>query len=250
MGSYCDRRGGRCGRHAEPSSRILARSALEPSPRQDPCRQFRLDSTRQPVLITIRAIFASSHSLSSRGRHGANHWIHWAWNHGPPHGQEPAQGRLPARRPQPEPGARSRSWSARAPRRRAPPEDVAAQVDVLITMLPNSPDVELVALGKDGIIEGASRGLLFSTCRRSRRSSRRRSARRSAAKGVRMLDAPVSGRREGRHRRRAVDHGRRREGRLRRRAAGVPGAWARPSRTSARSAPAASPSSPTRSSSP
>jgi 2-hydroxy-3-oxopropionate reductase len=33
------------------------------------------------------------------------------------------------------------------------PKDVAAQVDVLITMLPNSPEVELVALGRDGIIE-------------------------------------------------------------------------------------------------
>src|SRR5438309_5051847 len=32
--------------------------------------------------------------------------------------------------------------------------DVAAQSDVLITMRPNSPDVELVALGRDGIIEG------------------------------------------------------------------------------------------------
>src|SRR5512136_442046 len=39
--------------------------------------------------------------------------------------------------------------------------DVAAQAEVLITMLPNSPDVELVALGKDGIIEGARRGQLF-----------------------------------------------------------------------------------------
>src|SRR5207247_8308886 len=39
--------------------------------------------------------------------------------------------------------------------------DVAAQSDVLITMLPNSPDVELVALGRDGIIEGARPGLIF-----------------------------------------------------------------------------------------
>src|SRR4030095_12437046 len=41
------------------------------------------------------------------------------------------------------------------------PRDVAAQSDVLITMLPNSPDVELVALGRDGIIEGARPGLIF-----------------------------------------------------------------------------------------
>ncbi len=53
------------------------------------------------------------------------------------------------------------SWWAPAPRPASSSREVAAQVDVLITMLPNSPDVELVALGKDGIIEGARRGLLF-----------------------------------------------------------------------------------------
>jgi 2-hydroxy-3-oxopropionate reductase len=41
------------------------------------------------------------------------------------------------------------------------PKDVAAQSDVIIAMLPNSPDVELVALGKDGLIEGVKRGQLF-----------------------------------------------------------------------------------------
>src|SRR5262249_23188020 len=41
------------------------------------------------------------------------------------------------------------------------PADASKQVDVLITMLPNSPDVELVALGQRGVIEGAKRGLLF-----------------------------------------------------------------------------------------
>ena len=43
----------------------------------------------------------------------------------------------------------------------ASPKDVAAQCDVLITMLPNSPDVEQVALGPGGIIEGARRGLIL-----------------------------------------------------------------------------------------
>ena len=41
------------------------------------------------------------------------------------------------------------------------PKEVAAQCDVLISMLPNSPDVERVALGKDGIIEGVKPGLVF-----------------------------------------------------------------------------------------
>src|SRR5207245_9481167 len=41
------------------------------------------------------------------------------------------------------------------------PREVARQCDVLITMLPNSPDVELVVLGKDSIIEGARAGLIL-----------------------------------------------------------------------------------------
>ena len=41
------------------------------------------------------------------------------------------------------------------------PKEVASRSDVLITMLPNSPDVELVALGKDGIVEGARSGMIF-----------------------------------------------------------------------------------------
>ena len=41
------------------------------------------------------------------------------------------------------------------------PRDVAGQVDVLITMLPSSPDVELVAVGPGGIVEGARAGLLY-----------------------------------------------------------------------------------------
>src|SRR5688500_5237407 len=41
------------------------------------------------------------------------------------------------------------------------PKEVAAQVDVLITMLPNSPDVERVAFGPDGVKEAAREGQLF-----------------------------------------------------------------------------------------
>src|SRR3989442_1133935 len=41
------------------------------------------------------------------------------------------------------------------------PREVAAAVDVLITMLPNSPDVELVALGANGIKDGARKDQLF-----------------------------------------------------------------------------------------
>jgi len=41
------------------------------------------------------------------------------------------------------------------------PAVVAAQVDIVFTNLPDSPDVEKVVLGEKGIIEGAHAGLIF-----------------------------------------------------------------------------------------
>jgi 2-hydroxy-3-oxopropionate reductase len=73
------------------------------------------------------------------------------------------------------------------------PGDVAAQSDVLITMLPNSPDVELVALGRDGIIEGARPGLLFVDMSTISPIVSKKVGEALAAKSVKMLDAPVSG---------------------------------------------------------
>ena len=64
-------------------------------------------------------------------------------------------------------------------------------------MLPNSPDVELVALGKDGIIEGAKRGLLFLDMSTISPLVSQKVGKALAAKGVRMLDAPVSGGEKG-----------------------------------------------------
>jgi 2-hydroxy-3-oxopropionate reductase len=77
------------------------------------------------------------------------------------------------------------------------PKEVAAQCDVLITMLPNSPDVELVALGKDGIIEGARSGLLFVDMSTISPIVSKKVGEALAAKGVKMLDAPVSGGEKG-----------------------------------------------------
>src|SRR5512140_1162743 len=41
------------------------------------------------------------------------------------------------------------------------PREVAAQVDVVFTNLPDTPDVEKVVLGENGIIEGAHAGLIY-----------------------------------------------------------------------------------------
>jgi len=77
------------------------------------------------------------------------------------------------------------------------PADVAAQVDVLITMLPNSPDVELVALGKSGIIERSKSNLLFLDMSTISPIVSQKIDKALSAKGVRMLDAPVSGGEKG-----------------------------------------------------
>ena len=40
-------------------------------------------------------------------------------------------------------------------------KELAAQCDVIITMLPDSPDVEQVVSGTDGVLEGIQSGALF-----------------------------------------------------------------------------------------
>jgi 2-hydroxy-3-oxopropionate reductase len=64
-------------------------------------------------------------------------------------------------------------------------------------MLPNSPDVELVALGKNGIIEGARSGLLYADMSTISPIVSRKVGAALADKGVKMLDAPVSGGEKG-----------------------------------------------------
>jgi 2-hydroxy-3-oxopropionate reductase len=73
------------------------------------------------------------------------------------------------------------------------PAEVAAQVDVVFTNLPDSPDVELVALGADGIIEGAHEGLIFIDNSTIKPATTKSIGVKLAEKGVTMLDAPVSG---------------------------------------------------------
>ncbi|HYM95714.1 MAG TPA: 2-hydroxy-3-oxopropionate reductase [Candidatus Sulfotelmatobacter sp.] len=69
--------------------------------------------------------------------------------------------------------------------------------DAVITMLPDSPDVEQVALGAGGVLESASRGLLYIDMSTIRPAVARTLAKAGAARGVRVLDAPVSGGEQG-----------------------------------------------------
>ena len=73
------------------------------------------------------------------------------------------------------------------------PRQVAEQVDVVFTNLPDSPDVEQVALGPDGIIDGARPGMIFVDNSTIKPATARHIAARLAEAGVLSLDAPVSG---------------------------------------------------------
>ena len=77
------------------------------------------------------------------------------------------------------------------------PRDVASQSEVLITMLPNSPDVEQVVLGRDGVIEGARPGLVLLDMSTISPLVSQKIGAALSEKSVKMLDAPVSGGEKG-----------------------------------------------------
>jgi 2-hydroxy-3-oxopropionate reductase len=71
--------------------------------------------------------------------------------------------------------------------------EVARASDVVITMLPDTPDVELVLLGPGGVHEGTARGSLILDMSSIDPGPTRAIATRLAELDVAMLDAPVSG---------------------------------------------------------
>ena len=73
------------------------------------------------------------------------------------------------------------------------PKEVAEQVDVVFTNLPDTPDVEKVVLGENGILEGVHDGLIYVDNSTIKPVSARMIAEKLAGKGVLALDAPVSG---------------------------------------------------------
>ena len=81
--------------------------------------------------------------------------------------------------------------------RAASPAEVAAASDVVVTMLPDTPDVELVLFGPDGVASGAAAGSLVIDMSSIDPIPTRSFAERLAAQGVDMLDAPVSGGEKG-----------------------------------------------------
>ena len=72
-----------------------------------------------------------------------------------------------------------------------------AEAEVVVTMLPDSPDVEAVALGDDGVYARARPGSLHLDMSTIRPDVARRLAAAGAERGLRVLDAPVSGGEQG-----------------------------------------------------
>jgi len=73
------------------------------------------------------------------------------------------------------------------------PAQVAKDCPLVITMLPNSPHVKTVVMGKNGILEGAKPGLKLIDMSSIAPLASQEIAKACKEKGVRMLDAPVSG---------------------------------------------------------
>ena len=77
--------------------------------------------------------------------------------------------------------------------RASTPADVARRAARIITMLPDSPDVERVLEGNDGLFAGLQPGTIIVDCSSIAPGVARRLATEAQARGAKMLDAPVSG---------------------------------------------------------
>ena len=75
----------------------------------------------------------------------------------------------------------------------ASPADVAAQCDVIVTMVPDTPDVERVVAGADGVFSTVQAGAVLLDMSTIKPSTAQALAARARALGAWMLDAPVSG---------------------------------------------------------
>ena len=73
----------------------------------------------------------------------------------------------------------------------ATPREVAERSEMVITMLPDSPDVERVALGPDGVLAGLRRGAVYIDMSTIDPETTRRIGKLVAEKGASMIDSPV-----------------------------------------------------------
>jgi len=79
----------------------------------------------------------------------------------------------------------------------ATPREVAAAAELVVTCLPDTPDVAAVVAGHDGLLDGAKRGLIVVDHSTIAPMAARDLAAECARRGVAFLDAPVSGGQQG-----------------------------------------------------
>ena len=82
-------------------------------------------------------------------------------------------------------------------RRSASPQEAARNAEIIVTCVSDTPDAEAVILGANGVIHGAPTGAIVVDMSTISPSATRRMAGELGKKGIRMLDAPVSGGSEG-----------------------------------------------------
>ena len=89
------------------------------------------------------------------------------------------------------------SLAAEGAQRAASPREASAGAEIIVVCVSDTPDVEEIILGDEGVIHGAARGSIVVDNSTISPGATRRVADRLADKGVSMLDAPVSGGSEG-----------------------------------------------------
>jgi len=77
------------------------------------------------------------------------------------------------------------------------PADLAKECEIIMTCVSDTPDVQEVVLGEKGVIHGAKSGSLVIDMSTISPQATREMASELAEKGIHMLDAPMSGSREG-----------------------------------------------------
>ncbi len=87
--------------------------------------------------------------------------------------------------------------AAEGAQRAASPREAAANAEIIVICVSDTPDVEGIILGDEGVIHGAPRGSIVVDMSTISPAAARRMAGMLAEKGVGMLDAPVSGGSEG-----------------------------------------------------
>jgi 3-hydroxyisobutyrate dehydrogenase len=92
---------------------------------------------------------------------------------------------------------REEALAAEGAQRAATPRKAASNADVIVICVSDTPDVEAIILGDEGVIHGASEGSVVVDNSTISPGASRRMAAKLAEKGVDMLDAPVSGGSEG-----------------------------------------------------